>query len=124
MHKHYVITKIVRQKRRLRKKINEFSVASKKISIKDWIIYPTNKHLLRLNFLSCSLVFYDCFMVPFKNTFGSKIFKENERTLIIIDTMIKFVFSLDVFLGFRKAYLGNDGQMVKDPSSQNSQKVH
>jgi hypothetical protein len=29
--------------------------------------------------------------------------------------MIKFIFSFDVFLGFRKAYLGNDGQMVKDP---------
>ena len=50
---------------------NEFSVARKKISIKDWILYPTNKYLLRLNFLSCTLVFYDCFMVPFKNTYGS-----------------------------------------------------
>ena len=88
---------------------NEFSVARKKISIKDWILYPTNKYLLRLNFLSCTLVFYDCFMVPFKNTYGSKIFKENEKTLLIVDNITKLIFSLDVFLGFRKAYLGEDG---------------
>lgn len=53
----------------------EFEVAEETISTKDCIIYPTNKHLVRFNFITCTLVFYDCFMVPFKNTYGSEIFE-------------------------------------------------
>lgn len=35
--------------------------------------------------------------------------------VFVIDNIIKLFFSVDVVLGFRKAYMGEDGQIVKDP---------
>ena len=72
----------------------------------DWIISYYSMNSLRFEFLTCILVFYDCFMVPFKYTFGGNFF--DERTALILDVIdysIKFVFAIDVILGFRKAYL-------------------
>jgi hypothetical protein len=94
----------------------EFRVATRDSAVRDCIMYPTNKNLIRFNFLTSTLVFYDCFMVPFKNTYGSKIFDQStERALLVIDNSIKLIFTIDVVLGFRKAYLGDDGQIVRDP---------
>ena len=73
---------------------------------------------LKFEFLTCILVFYDCFMVPFKYTFGAKNFFDERTALIldIIDYTIKFVFGIDVILGFRKAYLKEkSGQEVRNP---------
>lgn len=71
-----------------------------------FIISPFSRNLLIFNFLTCNLVVYDCIMVPFKNTFGSNIFDDDtKRVLDIIDSSIKFVFAIDVILGFRKAYV-------------------
>ena len=57
-------------------------------------------------------------MVPFKNTFGSNIFDDDTmRILDIIDTSIKFIFAIDVILGFRKAFVNEkNGSIVREPS--------
>lgn len=52
------------------------------------------------------IVFYDCFMVPFKNTFGSHTFGERSTLVLnIVDNSIKCIFALDIILCFRKSYL-------------------
>ena len=79
-------------------------------------LLPNNKYLIRFDFLTCLLVFYDCFMVPFKNTYGDHFFSEFSVTVIyFVDTLISLIFGFDVLLGFRKAYLEKNGTLVKDP---------
>ena len=82
-----------------------------------FIISPFSRKLMLFNFLTCNLVVYDCIMVPFKNTFGSKIFDDNtKRILDIVDSTIKFIFAIDVILCFRKAYLNEkNGSIIRDP---------
>ena len=82
-----------------------------------FIISPFSRNLLLFNFLTCNLVVYDCIMVPFKNTFGSSIFDDDtKRVLDIIDNSIKFIFAIDVILGFRKAYVNEKtGSIQRDP---------
>ena len=47
-------------------------------------------------------------MVPFKNTFGSNIFSTRTNDILIYtDIVIKLIFAIDVFLGFRKAYIND-----------------
>ena len=51
--------------------------SSVKVDEKDnlrWIILPTDKSILKFDFLTCVLVFYDSFMIPFKITFETKHF--------------------------------------------------
>ena len=82
----------------------------------EWILHPNNKYLIRFDFVTCVLVFYDCFMVPFKNTFGSEFFSETSVMIIFfIDTLISLIFSIDLILSFRKAYLDETGTLIKDP---------
>ena len=55
-------------------------------------------------------------MVPFKNTFGSEFFSPTSVTIVfVIDTLISLIFSLDIVLSFRKAYLDETGSLIKDP---------
>ena len=56
-------------------------------------------------------------MVPYKNCFGNHAFEsETEKLLNSLDLSIKFVFALDLVLGFRKSYLNTrSGQEIKDP---------
>ena len=73
-----------------------------------FIIDISNKYLHKWNFFTCILVLYDCYMVPYKNSFGSKIFSSNiEMFLMIVDNTIKFAFGIDVIIGFRKAYFND-----------------
>ena len=61
---------------------------------------------------------YDCIMVPVKNSFEtiSAIDQETNKTLNMIDALIKLVFFIDIILSFRKAYLMvRSGQEIKDP---------
>jgi hypothetical protein len=87
--------------------------------IKDkfiWIILPTDKNMQKFDFLTGVLVFYDCFMIPFKNTFGVRhLNPQIQNVMASIEYVILFVFALDVVLGFRKAYLDSMFQVVKDP---------
>ena len=39
-----------------------------------WIILPTDKGIQKFDFITGILVFYDSFMIPFKNTFGTAHF--------------------------------------------------
>ena len=62
--------------------------------------------MLKFDFFTCVLVLYDVFMVPFKNSFGAHAFeKSTDAFLDSVDLSIKFVFAIDVILGFRKSYL-------------------
>ena len=64
----------------------------------------------RFDLLTCVLVLYDCFMVPFKNSFGSQIFDEQTNLIInIVEVLIKAVFAADVVICFRKAYVHEKG---------------
>lgn len=40
-----------------------------------WIISPYDRNLLKFDFITCVMVLYDCFMVPFNNSFGSHTFE-------------------------------------------------
>lgn len=82
-----------------------------------WIVSYYSPLIRKWDFITCILVLYDCFMVPFKNTFGSNIFSEKTNdTMLYVDLCIKLVFAADVVLGFRKAYLNErTGQQVSSP---------
>lgn len=96
--------------------MHDFSEVEYEISKKDCILLPNNKYLIRFNFLTCMVVFYDCFMIPFKNTFGSEFFSEySVRLIFAADTVISLLFTIDLILGFRKAYLDETGTLVKSP---------
>lgn len=90
-----------------------------------WIISYYSPLIRKWDFITCILVLYDCFMVPFKNTFGQKNFthpsidasnifsKQTNSILLYVDFCIKLVFAADVILGFRKAYINDKtGQQV------------
>jgi len=74
-----------------------------------WIILPTDKAIKKFDFVTGVLVFYDSFMIPFKNTFGTGHFNEGlQKFLYVIEVVILFVFITDVVLGFRRAYLNDN----------------
>ena len=68
--------------------------------------------------ITCVMVIFDVITIPLYLAYGKKnLFTPNiEITMDIIGNLITFVFILDVFLGFRKAYLNkNTGCEVRDP---------
>lgn len=55
-------------------------------------------------------------MIPYKNTFGTAHFnKPLQNVLYVLEFIILFVFWIDVVIGFRRAYLNDNYQIVKDP---------
>ena len=95
---------------------NEFLKVEGLQQRKECIFLPNNKYLIRFDFVTCTLVFYDCFMVPFKNTFGSEFFSDTSiQVIFFIDSLISLLFTIDLILGFRKAYLDETGTLIKDP---------
>ena len=73
--------------------------------------------MLKFDLLTCLIVFYDCFMIPFKNTFGSQAFGENVALILnTIDYTIKFIFAIDIVFCFRKSYIHErSGHEIRDP---------
>ena len=73
--------------------------------------------MLKFDLLTCLIVFYDCLMVPFKNTFGSEAFGEKTALILnIIDYSIKLIFAIDIVFCFRRSYLHErSGHEIRDP---------
>ena len=72
---------------------------------KDCIISQFNKTNLQFETLTCILVLYDCLMIPFNSSFGSKFWsEETEGFFFILDQVFRLVFFIDVALGFFRAY--------------------
>ena len=55
---------------------NQFEMVEENETKNECNLLPNNKYLIKFDFLTCVLVFYDCFMVPFKNTYGDHFFSE------------------------------------------------
>ena len=77
--------------------------------------YSINR--LRFDFLTSVLVLYDCFMVPFKNSFGvNHLNKEIYDMMYIMENTITTIFMIDLILGFRRAYVDEvTGEHVMNP---------
>ena len=82
----------------------------------QWIISYYDRNRLKFDLVTCILVLYDCFMVPFKNSFGLHVFDQKvEFCLNILDICIKLIFGIDLLLGFFKSFLNSKtGHEVKD----------
>ena len=92
--------------------------AQKKNIKSDWIIGYYSQRRLLFEFITCVMVMFDVITIPFYLAFDKKqiFLPEIEITLDIIGNLITLVFSLDVLLGFRKAYLNEQtGSEVRDP---------
>lgn len=70
----------------------------------DWFIisyYSTN--IRRFDFITCILVLYDCFMIPFKNSFGLDFISDPAKERVqYFELFITAVFVLDLLIGFRR----------------------
>jgi len=99
---------------------------SETIGFKEWIfsykfrwgiISYYNRTILKFDFLTCVLVFYDLMMVPFSMTFGHAVFSEQTiEVLMTITLCIKAIFAVDIVICFRKAYKDSrTGQEVTNP---------
>ena len=56
-------------------------------------------------------------MIPFYLSFGEKVFSSYiNKLLLTIDLIIKFIFAIDILVGFRRAYIHErTGQEIKCP---------
>lgn len=77
--------------------------------------YSVNR--LRFDFLTSVLVLFDCFMVPFKNSFGVEhLNTEIYEVIYLIENTITTIFIIDLILGFRRAYVDEvTGEHVMNP---------
>ena len=71
-----------------------------------FIISPFSSYLNIFDFFTCNLIIYECIMLPFMYTFGQEIFSPRAKSFAMAgEYIIKFFFTIDVVLGFRKAFI-------------------
>eukprot|EP00898_Chlorokybus_atmophyticus_P006637 jgi/Chlat1/6975/Chrsp52S06651 len=69
-----------------------------------WVVHPEHPNYLRWFNLTVMLVTYCCFEAPFKLAFNDGMNSALRITLAVIDTIINFMFLMDIILDFNLAY--------------------
>jgi len=67
----------------------------------------------RWNWLILAMTFYTAVIVPYNAAFQTKTIEQ--RSLIIIDSVVDLVFLVDIFINFHSTFVGNAGEIVSNP---------
>ena len=76
----------------------------------NWFYIHSNSiNILRFDFLTCILVLFDCFFIPFKITFDLDEFgDEAHQVMSYLSISITAIFIIDLILSFFRAYIDDE----------------
>ena len=98
----------------LKKVDDEDGVKQVNRDMDQFIISPFSRNLNIFDLFTCNLVIYQCIMLPFLYTYGQQFFSPRAMTLAMAaQYLINFIFVIDVFLGFRKAFIVSKTGMLE-----------